>query len=526
MDTYIKSGRIKNGSVSKSKRAEVDCKEVLIIDTRTGLSREQMAESKKLFGENVLTRGKKLSFFGQFIKNLGDPIIRILIGALIINILFMFRNINWPETIGIAAAVFIATLVSTISEYGSEKAFEKLNSESGKTFYSVIRQGKRGEVTESELLCGDVIYLGAGEKIPADCTIIKGHLSVDQSMLTGESREIKKTAVKDAGAKIAVSNDAVFDVNDATKIFKGCLCLDGECNAVIGKVGDATFMGAVANDLQKSSRPSPLKERLSSLAKTVSILGYIASALIMTAYLFNVIVIDSGFFLPEILIKLRDMKFMASSLLSAVTLGVSVIVVAVPEGLPMMITVVLSSNMKKMLKSGVLVRKPVGIETAGSMNILFTDKTGTLTTGNMKICEAVTRDGSFADARDLQKSKVFKKYLLPLSEGLIASGKKTSTEKAVAKFCKGCSLDRKKDELLKKLSFNSKNKYSACLYRHGNTSSVYLLGAAEKLLESCDSFTDNYGSARIMNTGDKAYFARSEERRVGKECRSRWSPYH
>ncbi len=530
MDTYIKNGRIKKGCISQKITVTANASvrqindkdtenEVLYIDTELGLSEKQMSKSLKAFGKNQITRSKKLSFTGQFIKNLGDPIIRILIGAMLINILFMFRSINWPETVGIAAAVFIATLVSTISEYGSEKAFEKLNAEADKTVYTVIRHGRKELLHETELLCGDVILIGAGEIIPADCIVTEGIITVSQAPLTGESKEIKKEPQAPHAGKVSIGRSTPFNVNDKTRIFKGCLCLNGECRAVVGKVGDSTFMGSVANDLQKSPRPSPLKERLSALAKTVSILGYIAAALIMIAYLTNVIVIDSSFNITEILLKLRNVKFMASSLLNAVTLGVSVIVVAVPEGLPMMITVVLSSNMKRMLKGGVLVRKPVGIETAGSMNILFTDKTGTLTTGNMKITEAITRDAAFENAKDLSKNKNFKKYLIPLSEGLIASGKRTSTEKAVHNFSKDVSKDIKKDVLLKKLSFNSKNKYSACLYSHANTEYVYILGAAEKLLEKCSFFVSSDGGTPIMTGADKNYFYSAVSRKTGDSAR-------
>ena len=152
------------------------------------------------------------------------------------------------------------------------------------------------------------------------------------------------------------------------------------------RVGDATFIGEVASSLQDDGRPSPLKHRLSELAKSISFLGYVGAFMIAFAYLFNAFVIDSGMNLSLMMVRLQDHEFLLHEIIKAITVAVSVVVVAVPEGLPMMITVVLSSNMKRMLKNGVLVRRLVGIETAGSLNILFTDKTGTLTTGKMTVC--------------------------------------------------------------------------------------------------------------------------------------------
>lgn len=462
--------------------------------------------SAAAFGENVISKNRRFTFIGQFIKNLGDPIIRILIGALIINTIFMFHDINWPETVGIAAAVFIATLVSTVSEYGSEKAFDKLNSNTEKSTYCVVRNGIKKYLSDTEIVCGDLIYIGAGEMIPADCLIIDGTVTVNQSALTGESKEVKKRMHKKISGIFTVCDDIRLSPEKEYGIFKGCLCTDGECKAVVCNVGNGTFMGNVAAELQKKTRPSPLKEKLSALASTVSKLGYTFAALIMCAYLFNAFVISSNFSGELILEKLCDFQFLAHTLINAITLGVSVIVVAVPEGLPMMITVVLSSNMKKMLKSGVLVRKPVGIETAGSMNILFTDKTGTLTTGNMTLNELVSRSKKYIRVSEIERDPYFSKYLLPLTEGLIATGKRTSTEKAVISFFKTKSKINGRAVLKDKLSFNSKNKFSACLYAENTKDKVYLLGAAEKILEGCSYYIDENGISRPMTSADKKFF--------------------
>ena len=445
----------------------------------------------------------------QFISNLGDPIIRILIGAMIINIIFMFPNINVPETAGIAAAVFVAAFVSTVSEYGSEKAFDKLSEESSKSTCMVLKDGKMKEVSDSSLVCGDVIIIEGGSLIPADAVIISGNISVSQAPLTGESVEIKKSAAPGASRYFTVYEGMELSASDPHQIFKGCLCTGGEAVAVVCRVGDNTFYGSVAKELQKDGRPSPLKCRLSELAKSISVLGYIAAGLIMAAYLFNTFIIDSGFNMEIINERIHDLKLVASSFISAVTLGVSVIVVAVPEGLPMMITVVLSSNMKKMLKSGVLVRKMVGIETAGSMNILFTDKTGTLTTGNMTLSKIICPEAVFTSAGEMSRHSAYKGLIPVISNGLISSGKKTPTERAVLSFFKKNQGDKRNVHITERLPFNSGVKYSACKYISGGAVRCAAMGAAEKLIGRCDSFTAADGSVKIMDEKMRRFFTQS-----------------
>ena len=156
---------------------------------------------------------------------------------------------------------------------------------------------------------------------------------------------------------------------------------------LVTAVGDKTFLGQISREVQLEQRDSPLKLRLGKLAKQISVLGYIAAVLVALSYLFHVFLIDSGMRAEVIRLKLTDLNYVLKSLFHAFTLGLTVIVVAVPEGLPMMIAVVLSANVRKMVRDQVLVRKPVGIEAAGSMNLLFTDKTGTLTEGKMSVVE-------------------------------------------------------------------------------------------------------------------------------------------
>ena len=359
-----------------------------------GLSDSEAAASAEKHGKNVLSEAKRKTFLSRFISNFSDPVIKILLVALGVNLIFAFRGGDVFESIGIGISIFLATFISTLSEQGSEAAFARLSGEYSNVSYKVYRNGKLCELPLSEIVVGDLVRIGAGENIPADGFIREGSLKVDQSSLTGESREIEKTK----------SNDKAKNPSAKSAVFRGCPVLSGDAEIEIFAVGDASLLGQISKEVQLDTRESPLKLRLAKLAKQISTLGYVAAILVALATLFNTFVIDSGFRGEVILMKLRDTPYLLSHLLSAFMLGLTVLVMAVPEGLPMMIAVVLSSNIKRMLRSNVLVRKPVGIEAAGSMNILFTDKTGTLTEGKMSVSAIISADGTdFADFSLMQK---------------------------------------------------------------------------------------------------------------------------
>ena len=349
-----------------------------------GLSSEQVARSRAEHGANVLKQGKKRGFLSHFFSNLGDPVIRILLGALAVNLFFVFRGGDVLETVGIAISVFLATLISTLSERGSEAAFANLSALCSREGFRVRRDGAIHEVDIADIVVGDVILIGAGEQIPADAYVIEGVLSVDQSSMTGENREVEKRP----------SNDRDRTPNAKSALFRGSTVLSGEGEICVFAVGDETFLGQISQEVQLDTRESPLKVRLTKLARQISHLGYFAAVLIGLAYLFNTLVIDSSFHVPLIMMKLRNTPYLLETLLHALMLALTVIVVAVPEGLPMMIAVVLSANIRRMVRDQVLVRKPAGIEAAGSMNLLFTDKTGTLTEGKMSVARLLLADGT------------------------------------------------------------------------------------------------------------------------------------
>ena len=357
-------------------------------NTLIGLTDEEVRASYERWGDNSLKREKKRGFVRRFFENLGDPIIKVLIIALTLEVVFTLGNCNYFEIFGILAAILISTTVSTVSEYRSEEAFERLNNTS-ESPYTVLRSGKRVQIKASDIVKGDVIFLSGGEKVPCDGPVISGRVSCDQSALNGESAECPKCA----------GSDAQFDLSNKNMLFRGSLVTEGSCVMRAERIGDTTFFGMVASDVQTETRESPLKIRLNKLAGQISKLGYVIAAVVGITYLFNATVIDNHFN-PELIKEyFLDFQRIFPTLISTLTLMITVVVVSAPEGLPMMITVVLSANMKRMLKDNVLVKKLVGIETAGSMNILFTDKTGTITEGAPTVEEIITASGTYKTRR-------------------------------------------------------------------------------------------------------------------------------
>ena len=286
-----------------------------------GLSDNEVKINRKKYGSNSLTNYKGNSFFNLFIETLGDPIIKILLIALGIKTIFLIKDFDWYETIGIVIAIFIASFISTISEYGSEKAFKRLQEESSKTNARVKRNNKIIEISIDEIVKDDIVLLSSGDKIPSDGIIVNGSINVDESMVSGEAKETKKEACY-----------SLNRIKDNNLVYRGTIVYDGEALMLVTKVGDNTMYGKLALELQDKNAPSPLKLRLGKLAGFISKIGYIASGLVAISYLFNKIVIANNFDFGLISNTIRDFPLMFSYVLQALTMAVTIIVVAVPEG--------------------------------------------------------------------------------------------------------------------------------------------------------------------------------------------------
>lgn len=453
-----------------------------------GLTQAEVISSREKHGDNRITHRKPPGFLIQFFRNLNDPIIRILIGALILNILFLFPDVDWYECGGIACAVFVSAFVSTVSEYSSGKAFAGLYARLGEASYDTLRDGQFVSVEIGDLVCMDVLRLRPGDMVPADGILLSGELQVDEASLTGESRPVHKTGSPAASLSPAEEIPAL-SLENPHALFRGSAVCSGEGIFMILQVGDATVYGQVASQLQEEEMPSPLKERLTRLAGTISKIGYVSAAVVALAHLFHAFCMESGMNPAVMWTRMQDFSFVWSECLAAMTMAISILVVAVPEGLPMMITVVLSSNMKKMLKNGVLVRKLVGIETSGSLSMLFTDKTGTLTTGALTVSEIYTGQGAAYSWDTLDKA-----YQTDFQMGTsVCGGTGNSTERAIEQFCQ--MQNTVHSSFPEQIPFDSGKKYCA-----GRTEEQgYIRGAADILLPFCHTWLDGNGREQPMH---------------------------
>ncbi len=497
----IKSGRL---SHSRERTASVE-----IPPFSCGLTEREVEESRKQYGVNTLTQKKQQSFLRRFLGNLSDPIIKILIGALVINTAFTFSNMNWAESIGIAATVLISALVSTISEHSSGAAFEKLYSTLGDGHCCVLRDGADVECSISELVKYDIVYLRPGDTVPADGIIISGSVTCDESALTGESRKITKASDSTLLLSLRRGGEHTMKTGSGASVFRGSHISGGKAAMLVLAVGDGTMYGSIANELATESSESPLKNRLSRLAKTISKIGYLSAAIIAAVHLVDAFWIESGMSTAIMLERLSDPYLVVSELIKALTMAISIVVVAVPEGLPMMITVVLSSNMKRMMKSGVLVRRLVGIETAGSINILFTDKTGTLTTGRLSVVSAVTAEGGADSFKKLPE-----KIGQALREGAHAcSSVSNSTERAVNGFV-GLRKSKAYDTAMQ-IPFDSARKFSAGI----RGERLFINGAPEFILPCCTAYLTDNGKIAPITAEKRAELERTIVNHSSKACR-------
>ena len=450
-----------------------------------GLTDEEVIRSRKTNGSNQIEASKKESFFHKLIATLGDPIIKILLIALAVKTLFLFQDFDWYETIGIVIAIFLASFISTVSEYGSEKAFEQLQADASKIKTKVKRNGQIKEIEIGDVVVGDIVYLGPGDAIPADGKIIKGKILVNESNLNGEMKEKEKT----------VSNE----------IYRSSVVYSGLATMEVTKVGTHTFYGKLAKEVEEKAPTSPLKLRLVKLAELISKIGYIGALLVSLSYLFSVIFIENNFESEAIINTVTNFPLMFGHILHALTLSVTIIVVAVPEGLPLMVTLVLSSNMKRMLKSNVLVRRLMGIETAGNINMLFTDKTGTITKGKLDVIAIADAEGNIMKSEEELKQKG--SYYTRVKLSLVANNESTYsednkpiggniTDRALLKFFQKTPSNYK---IINKIPFSSDSKYSLTKIEYGGKSINLIKGAPEVIIKKCTHYYNNNQKSLLIN---------------------------
>ena len=463
---------------------------------KNGLTCDEVIKNRKKYGNNSLTKKNTDTFFKLLLETLSDPIIKILLIALGIKTIFLIKDFDWYETVGIVIAIMVASLISSISEYGSMRAFNKLTEETSLIKVRTKRDNKVIEIPINDVVYNDIILLGEGDKVPADGIIVSGTIAVDESMLNGEAKEKYKKACID-----------INKIEDDNKVYMSSVVYNGSALMLVTQVGDNTIYGKLAQELQEKEDPSPLKLRLTELAKNISRIGYVASFLVAFSFLFNKIFILNEFNISMILSTLTNYKIMFSYILEAMTLCVTIIVVAVPEGLPMMITLVLSSNMKTMLKNNVLVRKLMGIETAGNINVLFTDKTGTLTNGKLEVVGILSSSLEEIDIKKLNSrmKELFMDSLSVNNESVydtknnkIIGG--NITDKAILNYVK---LYKSKAKVINRMPFSSEKKYMFTKIDNMGNKIKLIKGAPEVIINASNSYYDEFGIKKNISDKNK-----------------------
>lgn len=481
-----------------------------------GLKNSEVIASKKLYGSNILPQPARQSFANKLWENMQDPMIKILLVALGINMLFVYMGLaDWVEALGIMIAILLAVLVSTWSEYSNENAFQRLQEEASRSSCKVWRDGSPTSVFVEEVVVGDAVILESGDKLPADGYLVKGELQVDQAALNGESEPVKKISRE---IKTALDKEGI-DLLAKSQLFRGSVVLEGTGIMIVERIGANSLYGQLTQELKDDERDSPLKLKLKALAQKISKLGYSGGVLIAVAVMLHKLIEAGGWAAYT-----SNWSVVFSDLLQALILAIIIIVMAVPEGLPLMIAIVSSLNMRKMLRDNVLVRKLVGIETAGSLNLLFTDKTGTITKGQLEVVAYLNAEGkAYGRLEELPvalQEWTLQQVLLNTSSSsngeAIVGG--NMTEAALNKFI-GKRRPQKSATRISFMPFNSKNKYSVALIESDGVYHGLVKGAPEKLLERCDTYLGENGRALAWSSKQRAALEQRMQEQAGKAMR-------
>lgn len=440
-----------------------------------GLTQAQVQESRERYGRNVLTPPKRKSLWALFFEKFSDPVIRILLIAAFLSLGIGFIHNEFAETIGIFCAIFLATGIAFWFEYDAMRKFDLLNSTNDDTPVKVVRDGAVTEIPKQDVVVGDVVLLESGEEVPADGTLQEAvSLKINESTLTGEPM-IDKTV-----DPAHFHEDATYPSNE---VLRGTTVIEGHGVMVVERVGDATEFGKVAEQSTiESDEETPLNQQLQRLSKLIGRAGITLAIVTFVALLVK------GFWVEGLL--QADWLTIAERVLQYFMVAVTLIVVAVPEGLPMSVTLSLAVNMRRMLKTNNLVRKMHACETMGAITVICTDKTGTLTQNQMRVHEMKTYRP--------ESDEILAEGIAANSTAFLdAEGKVIGnpTEGALLLWLRDRGVDyaelRDKCPMVDQLTFTTERKFMATLVdspRGGRY--LYVKGAPEIILGKCTSFAD------------------------------------
>lgn len=477
-----------------------------------GLSKKAVEESRKRYGTNALTQIPPEPLWKKILEGFKDPMIMILLVALVVQaVLFLLGEAEWFEPVGILIAIMIANGVASISENKQEnKASALKEEEEAKETAKVVRDGQLEEIHVNEVVVGDIVYLQAGDKIPADGIVAEGSIKVDQAALNGETEEAEK---------IPFVEGAEYDTKDLLNkyyAYRGTVVCGGEGYMEIKVVGDKTLFGELALEVQEDTRQTPLQVKLGILAKQISKFGYIGAIAIVVGILAKTLITGA---VPEGIFEWIRL------IMDAVTVAVTVIVCAVPEGLPMLTSILLSFQSMKMAKDNVLVRKINGLETAGSLSLLFSDKTGTITEGRLSVVEMAT--GNVTVFNELSKvnpslasdiiTGIGINNSAAVSNDSIIGG--NSTDRALMSFLMDSKAvsEINKEDVRSFNAFDSNKKCSSVTVTRSGESITYIKGAPERIIERCTTYVDENGD--IKELVEKNYLVSYIDSQAGRSMR-------
>lgn len=432
---------------------------------RIGLTDEQVKQSREQHGKNVLTPPQRTSLWKLYLDKYRDPIIQILLVAAFVSLILAFIEKNFMETIGIFVAVFLATTVGFYFERDAAKKFNLLTALSEEQPVKVRRNGKVMEIPRHDVVVGDVVLVEVGDEVPADGELIVcNDLQINESTLTGEP--VTEKSLKGGG-------DGAYPRNI---ILRSTMVMNGRGEFVVTAVGDATEIGKVAKkSTEQTSVETPLHMQLDKLAKMISKVGSVVSVAAFFIFLIHDILTNPAW-------GGKDYFYMAEIVLKYFMMAVTLIVMAVPEGLPMAITLSLALNMRRMLKSNNLVRKLHACETMGAVTVICTDKTGTLTQNKMQVSALELKLGDEA----LLDTAIALNSTAELNDGKPIGN---PTESALLLWLDAQGKDyeelRKQVNVLKQLPFSTERKMMATLAEVDGETYLFVKGAPEIVMKKC-----------------------------------------
>ena len=463
-----------------------------------GLTKEEVQRSYQEHGNNALSSKETETFLSILIGAFDDPWIKVLLFGLalktVINIACMinpsFGHADWIEVVSLIAAIGLSTGVASFSEWKNGKEFNSLQEQASKIIVKVYRDGHLHELNIDELVIGDVVQLRAGDQIPADGIILDGTLKVNQASLNGESEDAKKHAL---GDNPMPSSDDTFNV---FILLRGSYVTEGEAVMEVTTIGDNTMLGSINVAIQEDGKESPSTEKLSRLAGQIGVMGssgaigYLVVNAILVSGLINTVARPDNWFF-----------FIIQLIMYAVT----IVIMAVPEGLPMMLAMVASMNSRRLLAENILVRKPASTETAGYINVLFSDKTGTITEGVLKLVDVLQADGTTYTTGDTEglpfeiapaSLKEELKVGLGLNnDSVISDGvaiDSNQTDRALMTFLYNNGLvPESRESIVSKEAFTSATKFASVTLSSGET---YIKGAPEIILSGVTKYIKKDGS--------------------------------